>query len=338
MSHLNEERRVTIDRKPKVIAILGRNNLIWSFAAIMTVFCVVLGVFDLIVEGVPPYTITSTDINGQEITKTIKSDTLETLFGGIFQSTGETFIPYLDFNDFLAFSLMIFIGVPAFFIYYLDNKKRYAIDRNLPYLLREIATAQRTGMALPRAVAEASKRDYGPLGPELKKLAAKLTWGIPFNRAMLSFRDAVSTPLSKQATLLIIEAERSGGQLEQIFEAARSHVQELLNIKEDRIGQIRPYIYIVYAAFLILSGVVVILFYTFFFAFADPAASTTNFQIDVDVPLYRILFLHLILIEAIFAGLIAGKMIEGRSISGLHHSAILIGIGWLIFKVGVGLQ
>ena len=87
-------------------------------------------------------------------------------------------------------------------------------------------------MHLPRAIEEASKRNYGPLTPELKKLSAKVSWGISFREAMITFRDTVSTHLVRQAVILILEAERSGGDLEEIFESATNHVQEQLDIKK----------------------------------------------------------------------------------------------------------
>jgi hypothetical protein len=46
----------------------------------------------------------------------------------------------------------------------------------------------------------------------------------------------------------------------------------------------------------------------------------------------QLIFFHLMVIEAVFAGLIAGKMGEGDAKIGLRHSCILLGICYILFK------
>jgi flagellar protein FlaJ len=208
------------------------------------------------------------------------------------------------------------------------------IDENLPFLLREVADSQRIGMQLPRALAEAAKRNYGPLTPELKKLAAKISWGIPFRDAMMSFREALDTPLSRQATILILEAERSGGELEKIFESAQSYVEELLAIKQERESSIRPYIYIVFISYIIFAVVIYVLFTTFFAPFGIQEITTNTGQELIPVPLnaFKVVFLYLLISQAFFSGLVAGKMGHGSVKLGFLYSTILMIIGLFIHK------
>jgi flagellar protein FlaJ len=261
-----------------------------------------------------------------------------TMVNGSIENSGEVLIPVLDINDFVIWGFILLLIIPAV-AYYNEEKRLSNIDKNLPYLLREIADAQRIGMSLPRAVSESAKRNYGPLTPELKKLAAKISWGIPFRDAMISFRKALNTSLSNRATVLILEAERSGGDLEQIFEATERHVQDLLDIKNDRIGQMRPYLYIVYASFVIFVGVAILLFNSFFVPFADMGSQAEEggaFSSDIPLDIFRILFLHMLVIEGLFAGLVAGKLGSGSAKkSGLLHATIMMLIGWVAFRFAV---
>ena len=171
--------------------------------------------------------------------------------------------PQITASDFIAIGILLTIAPPsvAFFI---DNNWRSGIDANLPNLLRDIADAQRTGLSLPRAVTESSKRNYGPLTPELQKMAAKISWGIPFDQAMRSFTDTADTELNNRAAILILEAQRSGGVIEDIFDSAQKHVEDILALRKERLGQMKPYIWIIYAAFFIFLLVIVVLFNTFF--------------------------------------------------------------------------
>ncbi len=247
-------------------------------------------------------------------------------------------VDFLDIHDFFILAIIVVMGVPTFLIVYREERRKARIDENLPYLLREISNAQKTGMSLPRAVKESAKRQYGPLTPELRKMSAKISWGIPFTKAMKDFQKAINTPLAQRATLLILEAERSGGNLEDIFEAAEEHVQQILNLKEEREGAMKPYLYIVYAAYIIFIMVIVILFQTFFYPFGTANVSSDLFTIDINLPVLKILFLHMLAVQGLFSGLVAGKMSKTSVRAGLMHSVVLMLIGWMAFKILIQAQ
>ncbi|NHJ31598.1 MAG: hypothetical protein FK732_01930 [Asgard group archaeon] len=246
-------------------------------------------------------------------------------------------------SDFIAFGILLTIAPPsvAFFI---DNNWRSGIDANLPNLLRDIADAQRTGLSLPRAVSESSKRNYGPLTPELQKMAAKISWGIPFDQAMRSFTETADTELNNRAAILILEAQRSGGVIEDIFDSAQKHVEDILALRKERLGQMKPYIWIIYAAFVIFLLVIVVLFNTFFYPMTEmwqsnPGSQFQNLGLNPQVlDTYEILFLHMTLVEALFSGLVAGKMGEGKAKSGLKHSSVMVLVGWITYKLTIELQ
>jgi flagellar protein FlaJ len=251
--------------------------------------------------------------------------------------------PNITASDFIAIGILLTIAPPsvAFFI---DNNWRSGIDANLPNLLRDIADAQRTGLSLPRAVTESSKRNYGPLTPELQKMAAKISWGIPFDQAMRSFTDTADTELNNRAAILILEAQRSGGVIEDIFDSAQKHVEDILALRKERLGQMKPYIWIIYAAFFIFLLVIVVLFNTFFYPMSEmytefQSNQFTNLGLNPQVlESYKILFLHMTIVEGLFSGLVAGKMGEGKAKSGLKHSSVMILIGWITYKLTIELQ
>ncbi|TET27801.1 MAG: hypothetical protein E3J70_11250 [Candidatus Heimdallarchaeota archaeon] len=251
--------------------------------------------------------------------------------------------PQITASDFIAIGILLTIAPPsvAFFI---DNNWRSGIDANLPNLLRDIADAQRTGLSLPRAVTESSKRNYGPLTPELQKMAAKISWGIPFDQAMRSFTDTADTELNNRAAILILEAQRSGGVIEDIFDSAQKHVEDILALRKERLGQMKPYIWIIYAAFFIFLLVIVVLFNTFFYPMSEmytefQGNQFTNLGLNPQVlESYKILFLHMTIVEGLFSGLVAGKMGEGKAKSGLKHSSVMILIGWITYKLTIELQ
>ncbi len=249
-------------------------------------------------------------------------------------------IGFFDIIDITALAILALILLPAL-AYRSDRNWRDNIDEHIPSLLREISDAQKTGLPLPRAIMESSKHQYGALTPELKKMAAKISWGIPFYDALRSLTETADTPLMKRTSLLILEAERSGGAIEEVFEAAHKHVSEILGLKRERLGAMKPYTMIIYASFIVFALVMLILLYSFFTILAlqivEAVAEGQNptAKLPFNLAGLQLIFFHLMLIEATFAGLIAGKMGEGDSKLGLRHSCILVGISYLFFKIPI---
>jgi flagellar protein FlaJ len=249
-------------------------------------------------------------------------------------------IGFFDIVDVTIIALLALLLIPAL-AYRSDQKWRNDIDDHIPSLLREISDAQKTGLPLPRAILEASTHQYGALTPELKRMAAKISWGIPFSKALRSLTDTTDTPLMKRTTLLILEAERSGGAIEEVFESAHKHVSEVLGLKRERLGAMKPYTWIIYASFIVFALVMIILLYSFFQTLAVQVVDTVRSGENPTVALpfnlagLQLVFFHLMVIEAVFAGLIAGKMGEGDAKIGLRHSCILLGICYLFFKISI---
>jgi pilus assembly protein TadC len=64
------------------------------------------------------------------------------------------------FDDFVFFAVIVSV-FPSAMLNYSDYKWRKAVDEHLPDLFRSIVQAQETGMTLPQAVEQASKRNLG---------------------------------------------------------------------------------------------------------------------------------------------------------------------------------
>jgi flagellar protein FlaJ len=247
-------------------------------------------------------------------------------------------IGFFDIIDITVVAILALIVIPAW-AYHSDQKWRDNIDDNIPSLLREISDAQKTGLPLPRAIMSASKHNYGALTPELKKMAAKISWGIPFSRTLRSLTETTDTPLMKRTSLLILEAERSGGAIEDVFESAHKHVSEVLGLKRERLGAMKPFTWIIFVSFIVFSLVMIILLTSFFQTLAlniVEAISEGQEQsaaLPFNVAGLQLVFFHLMVIEAVFAGLIAGKMGQGNAYLGLRYSCFLLLICYVIFKI-----
>ncbi len=233
------------------------------------------------------------------------------------------------FDEYMSLAVVLTVFPPAV-LDYVDYRWKRSVDKHLPDLFRSIVQAQETGMPLTRAFEEASKRRYGPLTNELKKLVDQMSWGVPFEKALQSLSERVDTTLVRQATPLILEASRSGGRVGNVFNQMEKFVHTTLMFDCERRTQTRPYVAITYIAFFVFLFTIIMLFKSFFVRMSD--ISTTGFAAIMTPQEARRVFFHMSSIQAFFGGLMAGKMGEGTIGAGLKHSAILLACGYLVFK------
>ncbi len=250
----------------------------------------------------------------------------------------------LKWDQLLVFGLIICLFPPAT-VEYLDLRWQRGIDRNIPRLLREIAESGRTGLTLTRAIEVSSERDYGPLTPELKRLLAQLSWGATLDEAMRAFATRARTKLAQRTATLITEVARSGGDTQEIMEQVNKHIGELQTIDRERYAQMRPYAVVVYIAFGVFLFTDIMLIQTFFTQIVNMQASVLQTAGgggsvfggigSINIALLKTILFHATIIQAIFGGLIAGKMSEGKLGAGLKHTVALLLITFMAFFIFV---
>jgi flagellar protein FlaJ len=231
-------------------------------------------------------------------------------------------------DDFVFFALLAVIS-PIALMNYIDYRWRKAVDEHLPDLFRSIVQAQEIGMTLPKALEEAANREYGPLTPELKKMTVQISWGASFEEALLAFGRRVGTVLTQRTVPMIIEASRSGGRVEKVFDPMGKFVQTTILLEKERKTQTRPYIAIIYVALFVFLFTIVMLFKTFFVNVEGTALLSIPTSSPADL---KRIFLHLTLVQGFFSGLVAGKMGEGSVSAGLKHSLIMMLLGYVALK------
>lgn len=232
------------------------------------------------------------------------------------------------FDEYLLLALVIAV-FPSAVLDYVDYRWKRSVDEHLPDLFRSIVQAQEAGMTLPQALEEASKRRYGPLSAELKRMVVRISWGATFEEALQSFGERVNTALTRQTVPLVIEASRSGGHVEKVFDPLGRFVQSTLTAEKERQTQTRPYVAIVYVAFFVFLFTIIMLFKTFFVQMSE--LSVVRFAVLTPEEARKIFF-HMSVIQAFFGGLVAGKMGEGKASAGLKHSVVLLVAGYLSLK------
>ncbi|OGD54003.1 hypothetical protein A3K80_00085 [Candidatus Bathyarchaeota archaeon RBG_13_38_9] len=239
-------------------------------------------------------------------------------------------------TDQLVFLALILALFPPAIINLLDMRWRISVDKNIPEFLRELSEAGRTGVTLTRALDLASKRRYGPLSSELKRIVNKLSWGGNFTESLKNFGERVETKLSKRTSILLTEINHSGGDIKDVLDTVSRHIRELQTIEEERRSQLRTYVAIVYIAFFIFIFIDYILLKTFFAKIESLKESLSDvggmfLMQELSYENIKTIMFHMAIMQGLFGGLIAGKMGEGALGAGLKHSLILMIIAFLMF-------
>ena len=242
-------------------------------------------------------------------------------------------VAIFTWDEFIILGLVASLSGPSI-AYYLEGRRKDAIDKHLPNLMRDIAEAGRTGMTLTRAIEVSSEQDYGPLTNELRKMTTQLTWKVPLDKALQSFSDRCDTILARRAGMLILEASRTGGDIQASIETVNRHIQEIQNLEQRRKSQMRPYIGIIYISFFVFLITVYILVTSFFGMLSKPG--TAGFVVNpTPIEVYIQIFLYMGVVEAFFSGLVGGKMSTGFLKNGLKHVTILTVISFIVFNLFV---
>ena len=241
------------------------------------------------------------------------------------------YYPEFLFHTFIAIAVLVGAALPSLFLH-LEGRRKRLIDQALPRLLEDLAESQEAGMTLLQSITESSKRKYGPISEELNILASQLTWGVQFEDAFRDFAERIGTDLNTKVSVLLLEAVRLGGDLKTAFRSTAEFVRKMIELREERETQLRPYMMVIYVSTLIFTLVVVLMWQSLFKVMAEQSSSGFM-RLPLTLEEYRAYLFDLGIIEAILGGFAVGKLSLGVTLYGLKHSLVLLTLVTLIFTL-----
>lgn len=242
-------------------------------------------------------------------------------------------------NNIMAFGLIIAFAPPSMveFSNYTWGKQ---VDRNVPRLLRDITEAVRSGLALPRAVEEASQRDYGPISRELERAVSMFILGASWEESLMSLAHHLRRPSALRLSTILIEAHQTGGRIVDVLKASVNLFSSLEEYKEEQFSNMRPYIVTVYMAAIIFLAISHVILYEFLAPLYQVSTGATVEEPGLltgvlNINYYTSILFWASIIESVFGGLIAGKMGQKSLSAGLLHSVILLAVTLVFFNISL---
>ena len=240
----------------------------------------------------------------------------------------------------LAFILVIL--PPSFFNLYETNRIR-RLEAEFPALMRDISLSVKSGVSLEEAMHIAAGGQYGPLTPSIKQMDNAISWGISFDEALLNFARKYPTSLIRRTIFTLIEASHIGGELGDILKGVATDVEQTKALEKRRSSETKPYLIICYVSYFVFLAVILIMSYVFLPMMQKAAETAAGAALPVglgqfavsehDLDLYNRLFFHALVIQGFFAGIVTGKIGEGKAVAGLKHSVFFIVVAVIAYAL-----
>ncbi len=260
--------------------------------------------------------------------------------------------------------IALFIVItPVFLVKYTEFLWIKSVEKEFPAFIRDLAGLKRSGITLSEAIKMTSKNNYGKLSPEVQKFSNRLSWGIHFLRALEIFgKRFKSSGLITEVLGIVRESYMSGANISLTLDSLSRDIVTLKEIEEERKSIAREHVMIMYGIFFIF--VVISLTITSVLvpmmsqtqavgSFSSPAVMSfsdpcgrgymlfpcgyfdvlcTSFGVPSGIGCYYLsLFFTVLLIQALFMGLIAGQLGEGSVVAGIKHALIMLASVFIIF-------
>jgi len=238
-------------------------------------------------------------------------------------------IALFDFHVFVSFGIIVGFLSPSIILIFKD-RRRNQIDQSLPRVLEGIAEGMEAGLTMIESIEEVAKQDHGYICRELRTMVAQMTWGIPVESALENFAKRVGTEMTTKVTALINASLRLGGDLKSLFMSTSDFIHQMLEAKDERNEQLRPYLSIIYIT-LVVFVVTMYMLYSSLGSLFDLQSNILKIEMTRDE--LKILLFDLSMLEAIFGGLVASKLSSGSISPGLKHSIIMLLMSTVCFIV-----
>ncbi|UCE36928.1 MAG: type II secretion system F family protein [Thermoplasmata archaeon] len=249
-----------------------------------------------------------------------------------------------DMMNFVILAMIPPCAIPGVYIMRRDRNIKQIEDR-LPDFLRDVAEAGRFGMTLADAIVVASGGRYGKLTPEIKKMAARIDWGVPANEAIRLFSEKVKTPLVNRVCAIIMKSNDAGGNVADVLTLVANDTKQVQLMEKERKLSMSTYIAVIYISFFVFLFTILILNATFLPQMRQAGEETQELvgsgggggtvQIIQSQAISAIQFTYLIasLAHAVGDGLIAGSLSTGKIKNGLVHSFILLVCAFMMLRL-----
>lgn len=251
-----------------------------------------------------------------------------------------------DVFYFLLGISFVIAGLPFFISLILESSVTREKEEMFLEFSRNLVESVKAGTPISKSILNIRTKDYGSLNPYIQKLANQISIGIPIKTALETFARDIKSPTITRAVTIISESEKAGGRIEDVLDSVAKSVAQIEKLRKERSAAMYNLVVQGYIIFLIFIVIMLVMQFKIL-----PIASGLGTTLgETEASEYSVgfggllgmsgekatpeqlarPFLFLLIVQGFFAGLVIGKLSEGKIKAGLKHSFILILLAVLI--------
>jgi len=229
-------------------------------------------------------------------------------------------------NTTTLFLTFVIIFLPYTIAYEFRSKRTSQIDKALPDFLKSMSSASSSGLTLPRAISVTASTDLGPLTDEVKRTHKDMQWGSSASEALAKLEQRVSvSDTAARSVALIRKASHAEENVGDVVDIVMNDVNTQDTLRKERSTAIFIYkviILLTFAVFLITS----------YFLVDSLLYSSITLPTGITITDVKLLFYHLMLLQAMCVGFIAAQLGERDLRGGFKYAIAMMFIVWVIFE------
>jgi flagellar protein FlaJ len=244
-----------------------------------------------------------------------------------------------DIFYFILAIAFIIAGAPFFITLILESKTTREMESMFLEFSRNLGESVDAGTPISKSILNIKNKDYGKLNPYIEKLANQISLGIPIKTALETFARDIGSPTVTRAVTIISESEKAGGNIEDILKSVVDSVNEIETLRKERRASMYNLVVQGYIIFVIFIIIMLVMQYKVLPIASElggefSGTDTTDFNDELggltttgDTANAEELtrpFMWLLIVQGLFAGLVIGKLSEGKVRFGIKHSFILM--------------
>ncbi len=223
-------------------------------------------------------------------------------------------------------------AAPAAIVHIRLSKVRNSMEQGVSSFLRDLTEVRKTGLSPEKCIESLSKRDYGSFSPELRKISAEISWGIPIKKVMMDFLHRTRSWMVQIVMFLLVETIDVGGGTIAMIESLARFNSLTQDVEKEKKMSVRPYVMMPYlASILLVATTIMMMSLTTGFGATDTGVQST--ATAAGTGLMQTIFVTSAIFNSFIIGIVAGKISDESIASGFKHAAILVVIAVVAAKL-----
>lgn len=261
------------------------------------------------------------------------------IVGSIIASAVLSYLSFILLGDFFgSIILLLFLGTFSLgYPYMLHQKRIEDIDKNLPGVLREIATSLKSGGTMEHSLKEVIESDHGAMTHEIKVVIKEMRDGKTFSDAMKSMARRADSQLLERSVFIIVDAVKAGASIADVLEALAEDIRKIYRLKRDRVSKTTmQFMFIIFAGGLIAPVLFGLSVQILHFMITSATSGTSDIALkalETEKTLTDYMTIYLI-IEATFSALMISIIRTGKFTKVITYGPMMVAMAYFFFKVG----